>query len=83
MPKKQEYEKIKPNTPVSDTKEKSKTINESSDPTAIYLSEIGYSPLLNAEEEIYYARLIQKGDKAARTKMIESNLRLVVKIARR
>jgi RNA polymerase nonessential primary-like sigma factor len=53
------------------------------DPTQLYLGEIGYSPLLTAEEEVYYARLIQRGDKAARAKMIESNLRLVVKIARR
>jgi RNA polymerase nonessential primary-like sigma factor len=53
------------------------------DPTQMYLGEIGYSPLLTAEEEVYYARLVQKGDKKARAKMIESNLRLVVKIARR
>lgn len=57
-------------------------INQSNDPTQIYLTEIGYSPLLTFEEEIRYARLIQKGDKAARAKMIKSNLRLVVKIAR-
>lgn len=53
------------------------------DPTQIYLSEIGFSPLLTAKEEVKYARLVQKGDKKARAKMIESNLRLVVKIARR
>ena len=53
------------------------------DATRLYLSEIGFSPLLTAEEEVYYARLIHKGDEAARAKMIESNLRLVVKIARR
>jgi len=53
------------------------------DPTHIYLSEIGYSALLTAEEEVYYARKVLKGDEAARTKMIECNLRLVVKIARR
>jgi len=53
------------------------------DPTQIYLSEIGYSPLLTAEEEIHYTRLAQKGDMKGRAKMIESNLRLVVKIARR
>lgn len=52
-------------------------------PTQIYLSEIGASPLLTAEEEVYYAKLVQKGDAAARRRMIESNLRLVVKIARR
>jgi RNA polymerase nonessential primary-like sigma factor len=53
------------------------------DATQIYLSEIGFSPLLSAEEEIYYSRLALKGDIAARKKMIESNLRLVVKISRR
>lgn len=53
------------------------------DATQIYLSEIGFSPLLSAEEEVYYARLAQKGEEAARKKMIESNLRLVVKISRR
>ncbi len=53
------------------------------DPTRIYLSEIGVSPLLTASEEVKFARRIQKGDEAARHRMIESNLRLVVKIARR
>ncbi len=55
----------------------------SSDPTQIYLKEIGFSPLLTAEEEVFYGRLAQKGDDAGRKRMIESNLRLVVKIARR
>jgi RNA polymerase nonessential primary-like sigma factor len=53
------------------------------DATRLYLKEIGFSPLLTAEEEVRYARLAQKGDSAARRRMIESNLRLVVKIARR
>jgi len=53
------------------------------DPTRLYLSEIGASKLLTAEEEVHYARLAQKGDAAGRQRMIESNLRLVVKIARR
>jgi len=53
------------------------------DATRLYLSEIGFSPLLSAEEEVYYARRAQKGEDAARKRMIESNLRLVVKIARR
>lgn len=48
-----------------------------------YLSEIGASPLLTAEEEVCIARRIQEGDEPARQRMIESNLRLVVKIARR
>lgn len=53
------------------------------DATRIYLSEIGISPLLTADEEKYYSRLAQSGDESARHRMIESNLRLVVKIARR
>ncbi len=52
------------------------------DATQMYLKEIGYSPLLSAEEEVHYGRLALKGDEAARKKMIVSNLRLVVKIAR-
>jgi RNA polymerase nonessential primary-like sigma factor len=53
------------------------------DATRIYLSQIGYSPLLSASEEVFYARRALQGDQAARARMIESNLRLVVKIARR
>ncbi|EDV2517031.1 RNA polymerase sigma factor RpoS [Salmonella enterica subsp. enterica serovar Enteritidis] len=45
--------------------------------------EVGYSPLLTAEEEVYFARRALRGDVASRRRMIESNLRLVVKIARR
>lgn len=56
---------------------------ESHDPTQMYLKEIGFSPLLSAEEEVSFGRLSLQGDAAARRKMIESNLRLVVKIARR
>jgi len=54
-----------------------------SDPTRLYLKEIEISALLTAEEEVYYARLSLKGDTKSRDKMIECNLRLVVKIARR
>jgi len=53
------------------------------DATRMYLNEIGFSPLLTAEEEVHFARLAQKGDESGRRRMIESNLRLVVKIARR
>ncbi|OQX47499.1 MAG: hypothetical protein B0D85_01310, partial [Candidatus Sedimenticola endophacoides] len=47
------------------------------DATRLYLSEIGFSQLLTAEEEVHFSRLAQKGDAAARKRMIESNLRLV------
>lgn len=60
-----------------------KNIAKAMDATQIYLSEIGFSPLLSAEEEVHYSKLALKGDVAARKKMIESNLRLVVKISRR
>jgi RNA polymerase nonessential primary-like sigma factor len=53
------------------------------DATQLYLNEIGYSPLLSADEEKYYARLALSGDDSGRKRMIESNLRLVVKISRR
>ncbi|MGA9852359.1 MAG: RNA polymerase sigma factor RpoS [Gammaproteobacteria bacterium] len=56
---------------------------EQIDATRIYLSEIGYSPLLTAEEEVYYGRRARQGDETSRRRMIESNLRLVVKIARK
>jgi RNA polymerase nonessential primary-like sigma factor len=64
----------------SETEEK---VRKSLDATQLYLNEIGFSPLLSAEEEVYFARRSLKGDDAARKRMIESNLRLVVKIARR
>jgi RNA polymerase nonessential primary-like sigma factor len=53
------------------------------DATNLYLSEIGISPLLSADEEKHYSRLALRGDESARQRMIESNLRLVVKISRR
>ncbi|MEX1056104.1 MAG: RNA polymerase sigma factor RpoS [Natronospirillum sp.] len=53
------------------------------DATQLYLNEIGFSPLLTAEEEVYFSRLGQQGVESGRKRMIESNLRLVVKIARR
>ncbi|WP_158966647.1 RNA polymerase sigma factor RpoS [Paraglaciecola sp. L3A3] len=53
------------------------------DATQLYLGEIGFSPLLTAEEEVYFSRRALKGDEASRKRMIVSNLRLVVKIARR
>ncbi len=57
--------------------------SRSVDPTRLYLNEIGVSPLLTASEEVKFARRIKAGDESAWHRMIESNLRLVVKIARR
>lgn len=57
--------------------------NTNLDATRLYLNEIGYSPLLSAEEEVSFARKALQGDEPARKRMIESNLRLVVKISRR
>merc|ERR1712188_281991 len=51
------------------------------DATQLYLGEIGFSPLLTAEEEVYFARRSLKGCEASRKRMIVSNLRLVVKFA--
>jgi len=53
------------------------------DATQIYLNEIGFSPLLSAQEEVKFAREAIAGSVASRERMIVSNLRLVVKIARR
>jgi len=58
-------------------------VSQARDPTGQYLSEIGTSPLLTAAEEKSFARRALSGDERARQRMIESNLRLVVKIARR
>ncbi|TRY32986.1 RNA polymerase sigma factor RpoS [Aliiglaciecola sp. M165] len=58
-------------------------LHKNLDATQLYLGEIGFSPLLSAEEEVYFARRALKGDEASRKRMIVSNLRLVVKIARR
>ena len=54
----------------------------SQDVTRIYLSEIGRSSLLTAELEISLTRAARKGCIASRQRMIESNLRLVVNVAR-
>lgn len=53
------------------------------DPVRQYLREIGKVNLLAAEEEVELAKRIEKGDKAAKDKLISSNLRLVVSIAKK
>ncbi|MCR4346014.1 MAG: RNA polymerase sigma factor RpoS [Sulfuricaulis sp.] len=73
----------KEDEPETGEREKRDVYYSHADATRIYLKEIGFSPLLSAEEEVFFARKAQKGDGKARKRMIESNLRLVVKIARR
>jgi RNA polymerase primary sigma factor len=53
------------------------------DPVRMYLREIGRVPLLTAQQEVHYARLIEQGDVAAREALTEANLRLVVSIAKK
>jgi RNA polymerase nonessential primary-like sigma factor len=81
----QTFQKKKPTKPTQaeEAKEEFDASTKSLDATQLYLGEIGFSPLLTAEEEVLYARRALRGDEAARKRMIESNLRLVVKISRR
>jgi RNA polymerase nonessential primary-like sigma factor len=66
------------------TEIKAKVLTEGDlDATRLYLSEIGFPPLLTADEEKFYSRKALKGDEKSRKRMIEGNLHLVVKIARR
>lgn len=53
------------------------------DPVKMYLKDIGKVPLLSAEEEIELAKKMEAGDEMAKKKLAESNLRLVVSIAKR
>lgn len=53
------------------------------DPVRMYLKEIGKVPLLSADEEIELAKKMEKGDEAAKQRLAEANLRLVVSIAKR
>jgi RNA polymerase primary sigma factor len=58
------------------------TVEPSLDSLRLYLREIGKVPLLTADQEIYLAKRIERGDMAAKTQMVEANLRLVVSIAK-
>src|SRR6185369_11341626 len=53
------------------------------DSIQMYLREIGKVPLLTGEEEIELAKRVTKGDEAARKRLTEANLRLVVSIAKK
>src|SRR5688500_8200185 len=58
------------------------TVEPSLDSLRLYLREIGRVPLLTADQEVTLAKRIERGDMAAKTQMIEANLRLVVSIAK-
>jgi RNA polymerase primary sigma factor len=71
--------------PDDDAKEPPKldlTVEPSLDSLRLYLREIGKVPLLTADQEVYLAKRVERGDMAAKTQMIEANLRLVVSIAK-
>jgi RNA polymerase primary sigma factor len=53
------------------------------DAVGLFLNELRHFPLLTAQQEVELAKRIEKGDRAARDRMINSNLRLVVSVARR
>tara|TARA_Y100000031_G_scaffold83715_1_gene92085 strand:+ start:18859 stop:19872 length:1014 start_codon:yes stop_codon:yes gene_type:complete len=72
-----------PNTDRQAPPSRPANLQKSLDATQLYLNEIGFSPLLTPKEEVYYARQALRGVESGRKRMIESNLRLVVKISRR
>ena len=78
--------KIIPSNPTEDSMESLDKIIASvsvSDPVKAYLKDIGKTPLLSSEEELKLAERVAKGDVAAKKLLAESNLRLVVSIAKR
>ncbi len=58
------------------------TVEPSLDSLRLYLREIGKVPLLTADQEVYLAKRIERGDMVAKRQMVEANLRLVVSIAK-
>jgi RNA polymerase primary sigma factor len=55
----------------------------STDPMTLFMNQVGRYPLLTAAEEVALAKQVERGDRAAKERMINSNLRLVISIARR
>ena len=85
----EELEEVVPDEPIDvlvdaeDTEVRSETADTSRANLGVYLREISRIPLLTREEEAELARRTRAGDEAAKARLIESNLRLVVQIARR
>jgi RNA polymerase nonessential primary-like sigma factor len=73
---------LNPARPIPAKDHKSIDYTQALDATRLYLNEIGFSSLLTPQEEQQFARMARQGDAKARQRMIEGNLRLVVKIAR-
>jgi RNA polymerase primary sigma factor len=71
-----EDDAAKPDEPVAD-------VPATADSLQMFLNEIGRYPLLNAAEEVALAKKVERGDRAAKERMINCNLRLVVHIAKR
>src|SRR6059036_612714 len=83
----EEHKRLSHEQPLVEEEEKSSpkldlTVEPSLDSLRLYLREIGKVPLLTADQEVYLAKRIERGDMAAKTHMIEANLRLVVSIAK-
>src|SRR3989339_687209 len=89
MKVKETREFIEEPVPAPSEEEINKALNIEADETIgfdsvqMYLREIGRTPLLTSDEEKELAKKIEKGDVEARNKLIQSNLRLVVSIAKR
>lgn len=72
-----------PNSIVESVEQSEETASLIDDSVKMYLKEIGKFPLLGADKEYELAKLVAQGSESAREKMIQSNLRLVVSVAKR
>jgi RNA polymerase primary sigma factor len=73
---------VEPTTPTKWVDPLDAATEVTTDPLQLFLREIGRHPLLTAADEVELAKRIERGDMAAKQRMIESNLRLVVSIAK-